>query len=53
MLVLSRDLEEDVPEGLGREISLIFFGKILFPGNGIRERRPLTTSRLLTIKGEI
>ena len=41
MPVLSRDLEEDVPECSGREISQIFLAKIWFPGYGIWERRPL------------
>ena len=44
MTGLSRDREEDVPECSGREISWIFLGKIWFPGNGIRERRPLKKS---------
>ena len=41
MPVLSRDREEDVPECSGPGISRIFSGNIRFPGNGIRERRPL------------
>ena len=38
---LSQDQEEDVPKCSGREISRIFLGKFWFPGNGIREHRPL------------
>ena len=41
MTVLSRDWEEDVPERLRRYFSQFFTGNIRFPGNGIRERRPL------------
>ena len=41
MPVLSQDQEKDVPECSGQEISQIFLGKIRFPGNGIRECRPL------------
>ena len=41
MPVLSRDWEEDVPKCSGREIFKIFQGNIGFPGNAIRERRPL------------
>ena len=37
----SRDWKKVVPECSGQEISRIFLGKIRFPGNGIRERRPL------------
>ena len=35
------DREEDVPECSGPGISRILSGNIRFPGNGIRERRPL------------
>ena len=51
LAVLSWDLEEDVPECLGREISRIFSGKIRFPGNGIRERRPLAVIINLSMYG--
>ena len=40
MLVLSRDREEDVPK---------CSGKIWFPGNGIRECRPLINTELINI----
>ena len=40
--MLRQDWEENVPECSGWEISRIFLGKIRFPENGIRERRPLT-----------
>ena len=38
---------EQLPAGLGREISRIFPGKIRFPENGIRERRPLVFGSLV------
>ena len=41
MAGLRQDQEEDVSECSGWEISQIFPEKIWFPGNGIRERRPL------------
>ena len=41
LIVMKRDREEDVPECSGPGISRIFSGNIRFPGNGIRERRPL------------
>ena len=47
--VLSRDREEDVPKCSGQEISRIFSGKICFPGNGIRECRPLHSCVTLKI----
>ena len=47
MLVLSQNWEEDVPECSGREISQIFFIKFQFPGNGIRECRPLVIGQIL------
>ena len=40
----SPEWEEYVPECSRREIFQIFGGKIWFPGNGIRERRPLVAS---------
>ena len=47
MPVLSRDREEDVPKSSGLEISRIFSGKIWFLGNGIPERRPLSTKLII------
>ena len=41
MMGQNRDREKVVPERSVREISQIFLGKIRFPGNGIREGRPL------------
>ena len=41
MSVLSWDREDDIPECSVPGISRIFLGNIWFPGNGIRERRPL------------
>ena len=45
----SRDREKVVPECSRREIFRIFLGKIWFPGNGIRERIPLSTTQFSTI----
>ena len=41
MTGLKQDREEEAPERLGRCFSWIFKGNIQFPGNDIRERRPL------------
>ena len=38
---LSRDREHPLPECSGHYFSQIFLGKFQYPGNGIRERRPL------------
>ena len=45
---LSRDREEDVPKCSGREISRIFLGNFRFPGDAIRECRPLLWAQLLS-----
>ena len=44
MAGLSRDREVDVPEWSGWEFPGIFTGIFWFPGNGIRECRPLAFS---------
>ena len=44
MAGLRQEREEDVHECSGRDISQIFQGKFRFPGNGIRERRPLLSN---------
>ena len=38
---LSQDRKENVPKCSGQEISRDVLGKTRFPGNGIREHRPL------------
>ena len=46
MAGLGRDGEVDSPECLGGYFSRIILGKIRFPGNGIRLRRPLVKGSL-------
>ena len=42
--------DEDVPKRSGRYFSQNFAGKFRFPGNAIRERRPLNNNKKLFLK---